>query len=107
MINQIKKNIDELKVLVQKPRELPIKAPKEAVETPKPMKPSAPLIDTQKLTGPVSEEEIADFRKSILKPTPPPEKFKRKPTSIRAELIDEMKDFFEAVKKVKKKEDLQ
>jgi hypothetical protein len=104
MINQIKNNIDELKAIIQKPKELPPLAPKKAIETSKPLKPTVPPIDNQKLTGPVSEEEIADFRKSILKPTPPQEKTKAKPTSIRAELIDEMKGFFEAVKKAKKKD---
>ncbi len=103
MINQIKNNIDELKTLIKKPVELPPQAPKVAVEMPKQLKPSVPPIDSQKLTGPVSEAEIADFRKSILKPTPPQEKIKAKPTSIRAELIDEMKGFFEAVKKAQKK----
>ncbi|MFX0133099.1 MAG: hypothetical protein ACFFDN_05575 [Candidatus Hodarchaeota archaeon] len=111
MINQIKNNLDELKALVQKPSRLSPQVKPISV-TPKPISKvskevSAPQIDSQKLTGPVSEEEIADFRKSILKPTPPQEKIKRKPTSIRAELIDEMKGFFEAVKKTKKKEELQ
>ncbi|NVM04341.1 MAG: hypothetical protein HWN67_18595 [Candidatus Helarchaeota archaeon] len=116
MINTIKNNLDEIKSLIKKPTQLPLQSkpvktfpdsfpttPKEPIKASKPLKPVALQADIKKTSGPISEEEIDAFRKSILKPTPPPEKIKKKPTSIRAELIDEMKGFFEAVKKSPKK----
>ncbi|MFX1450481.1 MAG: hypothetical protein ACFFCM_06550, partial [Promethearchaeota archaeon] len=116
MINKVKSSIDELKGLIKQqsqlrpkdrpvitpPKPIPI-TPKEIKTIPKPLGSGPPAIDSKDLRGPVSEEEIAEFRKTILKPTPPTEKTKAKPTSIRAELIDEMKGFFEAVKKAQKK----
>jgi len=80
-------------------------------------KPPAPQSDTSPLTedqispseetlitpaGP-REEEIIDFRKKILKPTPKREKAPTPPVSIRAALMQEMKDYFgNAMDKVKK-----
>jgi len=52
-------------------------------------------------TGP-REEDIIDFRKKILKPTPKREKVATPPVSIRAALMQEMKDYFgTAMDKVK------
>ncbi|MHA1266794.1 MAG: hypothetical protein ACTSRS_16275 [Candidatus Helarchaeota archaeon] len=43
---------------------------------------------------PTSEEDILAFRKKLLKPVPKEEKLKPKPVSIRAALIQEMKEYF-------------
>ncbi|NVM28425.1 MAG: hypothetical protein HWN65_06250 [Candidatus Helarchaeota archaeon] len=53
-------------------------------------------------TGP-TEEQIAEFRKKLLKPTPKHEKPKPQPVSIRAALMQEMKEYFgSALSKVEK-----
>jgi len=49
------------------------------------------------------EEDIIDFRKKMLHPTPKHEKVAKPPVSIRAALMQEMKDYFgNAMNKVKK-----
>ena len=55
-------------------------------------------------TGP-TEEQIAEFRKKLLKPTPKHEKPKPQPVSIRAALMQEMKEYFgSALSKVEKEQ---
>jgi hypothetical protein len=44
--------------------------------------------------GPPNEEDIMEFRKKLLKPTPKHEFQKTKPISVRAALLQEMKEYF-------------
>ncbi len=61
------------------------------------------FVANSPVVGP-SEEDIQAFRKKLLKPTPKHEKPKPQPVSIRAALMQEMKEFFgSAMKKVEKK----
>ncbi len=63
--------------------------------------PTARIGTSMPQSGP-SEEEIATFRQKLLKPTPEHEKPKPQPLSIRAALMQEMKNYFgTAMKKVK------
>jgi len=65
--------------------------------------PQTPIQETQlPQTGP-TEENILAFRQQILKPTPQHEKPKPQPVSIRAALMQEMKEYFgSALTKIKK-----
>ncbi|TFG04974.1 MAG: hypothetical protein EU536_03380 [Promethearchaeota archaeon] len=44
--------------------------------------------------GPPSEDDITEFRKKLLKPTPKTDLPKSKPISIRGALLQEMKEYF-------------
>jgi len=70
-----------------------------------------PSIDTsqpptnQELESPHTEEDIRAFRQKLLKPVPKHEKPKAEPISIRAALMEEMKEYFgTAMKKIQKDE---
>lgn len=105
-------------VPVQKRPQPPSPAPSSAKIQPAPISTSAsslptqshpPVSSTQPSRAPLvsssgpTEEDIIAFRKKILKPTPKHEKPKAQPLSIRAALMQEMKDFFgSAMNKVEK-----
>lgn len=68
----------------------------QAPQTKQSLAPESPVL------GP-SEEDIREFRRRLLKPTPKHEKIKAQPVSIRAALMQEMKEYFgSAMKKLEK-----
>lgn len=88
------------------PRPTPTTAQTTHTPSPQARAPQLELSSSPELPparkGP-SEEDIASFRKKLLKPTPKHEKPKPQPVSIRAALMQEMKEFFgSAMTKVKK-----
>jgi len=125
----IEEDIDLIKsFLLSKPAPLPktttppIKPPTTPIPPASPSKPITPPQPTRTVpspspaippsqggqmtelppTGP-SEEDIIAFRQKLLKPTPKHEKPKAQPLSIRAALMQEMKEYFgSAMTKVKK-----
>ncbi len=88
---------------------VPLK-PISTISKPPPLQTSPPSIAPSQAgpnpeippTGP-TEEDISTFRQKLLKPTPPREKLPPQPLSVRAALMQEVKEYFgDAMNKVKK-----